>query len=1350
MRLCERNFAKKYLVGDALRAKCGAPIRIELRRSVAAAGAAAMAGHASAADGGTAAAVGGGGGAAEVVVEDEDDNVMLELVLLDGVMFRERGGDGRSLGPDDLRACTKLNNHRDEPLLQYKSGAAGGGAAAASRRILLRPERGVVTLPELTVTDSSEALLTGRKPPFRLLVSAVAADDPAAPLPGCAYAVSEDFVVATRRVKQANKADIPLLDDHVSKIEHIGRETVKKLADLRAAAAEMNVGLRLPEGAAYAVTSVGQFVGLAEAAEKDGQLKKVLQMILKLSKEKWEDAAAHAAQAVQSDFRRRVWYPPGTGTGGSQSIGLLFGCKYGAVLLREPVSLVHLSGGPVGGTLRITPEDELDSASLSVVRPLKQQAVAAWWAPNHPGWAIFKDADGAAAPGGAGVTSAAAATMQRRGSTAAGGGVGLQALAGLFAARTTGAAAAIGGAGGAGDRPGLLQLLRLRQALSGSGGVDGGGGSGGTGGGDAQALAALAAIRAAQLRAAQQGAQGGGGGGADGGGVLPPELGGLAVANLGAALGGLLQHQQLQQSQQPQQQQQPQQPVQGLPMALLEFAHQQHHRRAATAAAAAANGLRPATPPPGLLAPDPGAGAGGGPPPLESALALGEPPGGDAGDLTIAAAGSRKRARSPSPRSRSHPSPTRAGLPPGPESGQPPASPERTPSAHTATTGGAPTAQLLATITSFPSLTSCMASGAGPQTRGSLGIANLLPSFSFGPDGRLLLNSSLFAESGDGPAIHGVDNGGGGGGGAAGGDGDGAMGPPGVKVETDGGDEAAQRDRLDKGPFSSAHAAGEAVKEGRAEDGGDAGRGESTGRLDLPREPTLGQGLGEALGTGAAPKTLVPKEVPASEQDYTPFCAGLPPELLQEIAAQAAAADEEAAAKRRRLGRAPGSGGAAGSEAGGGGGGGVVRSRNSGASGVSAQARSQRQDGATPAASDGRGGGGGGGATASSSRGGGDGESRPPQHAAAVAGGGNAGRPSASGGSGSAGRAAADGSPAAHRLLRGAADAAIAGTGTGPFGGSAACATTPRGDTQQQQQQQQRPGAGAEAASGTGGDGGLRAPPSGDSAGVTGEGVASAAGSGGGGGGASAGTGRSPGGGKSAAGSGSAVGGGLGPAGQSSGVVQAGGLGPLLAAVAAATVQQEAEDLVGHAQSPGRGRESLPVAPPHGLQSDAASLSATLLLLQQEHQQQRLDHQQHQQRQRQEHHQRQQLAGLHAALAGAGLAAAGGPAQLGAQLVAALRAGSSGSGSGPIAGFPAMGLSHSLPVAALNGTGGGGSGGLGGLFDFGCGSGPAAAGADVGSLAAALAAAHHRRSEPMLRLGRGGGGGGMIAQPSVA
>ncbi len=58
-----------------------------------------------------------------------------------------------------------------------------------------------------------------------------------------------------------------------------------------------------------------------------------IQMVLKLSKEKWEEAAAHAAQAVQSDFRRRVWYPPAA----AATVGLVYGCKYGAVQLKDPV-----------------------------------------------------------------------------------------------------------------------------------------------------------------------------------------------------------------------------------------------------------------------------------------------------------------------------------------------------------------------------------------------------------------------------------------------------------------------------------------------------------------------------------------------------------------------------------------------------------------------------------------------------------------------------------------------------------------------------------------------------------------------------------------------------------------------------------------------------------------------------------------------------------------------------------------------------------------------------------------------------------------------------------------------------
>jgi hypothetical protein len=59
-----------------------------------------------------------------------------------------------------------------------------------------------VVLPDLAVTDSSEALLSGRKPPFRLVVRAKHKRGQHISL---RPAVSEPFVVATRRVKTSHK-----------------------------------------------------------------------------------------------------------------------------------------------------------------------------------------------------------------------------------------------------------------------------------------------------------------------------------------------------------------------------------------------------------------------------------------------------------------------------------------------------------------------------------------------------------------------------------------------------------------------------------------------------------------------------------------------------------------------------------------------------------------------------------------------------------------------------------------------------------------------------------------------------------------------------------------------------------------------------------------------------------------------------------------------------------------------------------------------------------------------------------------------------------------------------------------
>ncbi|KAI8470506.1 MAG: hypothetical protein J3K34DRAFT_521291 [Monoraphidium minutum] len=576
-RVCERNFQKKYLVGDPLRAKCGASLRVELLDA-----------------------------AGNPVTEGYPD-LTFELTLLDGVAFKDRGGESRLLSDEELKACFKLTNHKDEPLLAHKSaGGGGGGGGAARYSIQVRLENGSAALPDLTVTDSSEALLQGRRPPFRLLIwcpDGLGGFDHSV-----TYTVSDDFVVATRRVKQANKADIPMVNDHVSKIEHIGRETVKKLSDMRAAALETGVDISIDDRMAR-IETVGQFQNLVRLAEADVQLRKVMQAVLKLSKEKWDEAARHALEAVHPDFRRRVWYPHGQNMG----VGLVFSCKDGAVQLRDRIALAQT--GP-DGSIKARPaaplklhcaahcpracasvlmEDTLDPASLEILRDLKVTAVKKWAEHRHPGWGIFREpsdsdaakaaiaaaaappppglitlgpgAAGALGGGGRGVKrTASAAGLGGRGRGGAAtpggdggdsdggassggavgglGGAGLGAppdlnlaaglLPGLAGADPAALAAALaGGAGGwpgaaGGGAPEALAALQAQLGMAGVLAAAGGGGAGGLPPLDAAALAAMdpAAVTAALAAA-------GGGGGLDGG------AGGLGP--LGAVSPGMLQ-----------------------------------------------------------------------------------------------------------------------------------------------------------------------------------------------------------------------------------------------------------------------------------------------------------------------------------------------------------------------------------------------------------------------------------------------------------------------------------------------------------------------------------------------------------------------------------------------------------------------------------------------------------------------------------------------------------------------------------------------------------------------------------------------------------------------------------------
>ena len=125
-------------------------------------------------------------------------------------------------------------------------------------------------------------------------------------------------------------------------------------------------------------------------AEGDGHLRQKLQAVLKLSKEKWDDARDHALRAVVADSRMRIWYSgdssSDSGGNGARSDaaaadGLLFAARLGDVDLDRPVGVLHRKSGNNNNdaALEATLAAQQTPAQREAVRALRPRAAASWW-----------------------------------------------------------------------------------------------------------------------------------------------------------------------------------------------------------------------------------------------------------------------------------------------------------------------------------------------------------------------------------------------------------------------------------------------------------------------------------------------------------------------------------------------------------------------------------------------------------------------------------------------------------------------------------------------------------------------------------------------------------------------------------------------------------------------------------------------------------------------------------------------------------------------------------------------------------------------------------------------------------
>eukprot|EP00884_Botryococcus_braunii_P005106 jgi/Botrbrau1/14597/Bobra.242_2s0007.1 len=346
-RKCRNSFAAKYLSGDMIKGKCGAPIYVDvLDPSI-----------------------------GQPVAGNRLTDYHLEICILEGKAYSELNPETAT--DEEIDACVHLTNNHGKELL-----APGKGSEySEDKKIVTRFVNGKAEL-SLSILGSSIALLSGQKPSFRFLVRVVQTST-GQRAKQFGHGVSDAFVVATQRVKTAQKAEIPHVEEHVSKIEYVGLQTQNKLLDIRAAAAAVSImGLNVVHNT---ITTVGQFKDLMESCEKDIPLQETLKKVLNFTAKGWAVAREHALRAVSTDNRMRIWC-----SDDKLSTGLLFKCHLGRIDLESPVGLLKkaaIEGGHV--TMEAVLPGSQTDYDRQMVERLQRQAVKCWYQPGHPGWSIW-------------------------------------------------------------------------------------------------------------------------------------------------------------------------------------------------------------------------------------------------------------------------------------------------------------------------------------------------------------------------------------------------------------------------------------------------------------------------------------------------------------------------------------------------------------------------------------------------------------------------------------------------------------------------------------------------------------------------------------------------------------------------------------------------------------------------------------------------------------------------------------------------------------------------------------------------------------------------------------------------
>uniref|UniRef100_A0A7S0VN52 Uncharacterized protein n=1 Tax=Polytomella parva TaxID=51329 RepID=A0A7S0VN52_9CHLO len=349
VRRCRQDFCNKYLVSDVLKANCKGNICVGIY------------------DGGNR-------------IENYDtSNITFEMILLNGLKYKAQTAKKTILSYQDLVACIEKNDGNTSPILTSEWTSTPSGNVV---RVFATGNKSSFCLPELRVMRSSESYLMSRKPPYVLAV--VAWDSKTKTLiQGIEHVVSSEFVVATRRVKLAVKADIPMMSEDVSKIINIGKQTQDKLNNL----GKYLIDCPWTHVPAH-VESVKDFYDLVMMVDDDERLRKFLLVKLNLSLDKWKEARNHVLTAVSDDNRIRLWTKEEEG----RQYGLAFLCKNAVIdfFTSHFTNYIYFEIKQHQKKILWDPH-RIEYSQRSRIPSLIEEALEDWRKLHHPNWSFCLD-----------------------------------------------------------------------------------------------------------------------------------------------------------------------------------------------------------------------------------------------------------------------------------------------------------------------------------------------------------------------------------------------------------------------------------------------------------------------------------------------------------------------------------------------------------------------------------------------------------------------------------------------------------------------------------------------------------------------------------------------------------------------------------------------------------------------------------------------------------------------------------------------------------------------------------------------------------------------------------------------